>query len=87
MCDYHLSMTRESVQKAHLATAAVTNGDGDHLYTRSRRRDIRHKPGRVLLNYTVCPTPGRVLVCAGFQHMLWTARIMALFTPHYPVNK
>lgn len=25
--------------------------------------------------------------CTGFQHMFWTERIMALFTPHYPVNK
>lgn len=28
-----------------------------------------------------------VCLCAGFQHMLWTERVMALFTAHYPVNK
>lgn len=33
---------------------------------------------------TVCTS---VCFCAGFQHMFWTERIMALFTPHYPVNK
>lgn len=26
-------------------------------------------------------------ICAGFQHMFWTERVMALFTPHYPGNK
>lgn len=38
MCGYHLSVTRESAQKACLAAAAVTSADGDHLLTCSQMR-------------------------------------------------
>lgn len=66
-----------------MATTAIASGAGDALASSFLKRGVAHEP--VCVRFS--PTPLRVFWCAGFQHMLRTAGIMALFTPHYPVNK
>lgn len=86
----HSDMTRASLEEGEWSLRGchpITSEDGHavasslHIFSKL----MSH------VNLCVCvlvsPTPLRVCCCAGFQHMLCTAGIMGLFTPHYPVNK